>query len=284
MPSGSSGRATSTGASGGAGAGPGGGGSGGAVDPCANTLFCDDFESYAAGSAPGAPWSLAVTSGGTVVVATDRAHSGSNSVKASLGVSGAYGAATMSFADPNVFPVIGNVIFGRMMFYLESSPDTDITWAFIEGGGIVPNQTYHATYRYGGRLARFDGGGTFIGNQFQALYDTPDSYQTPPMGPSTNCWHDSTGEVIPTGKWTCAEWAFDGPNDTMRFWLDGQPVPSLTVTGTGDACVEQAADYEWTAPTFAYMNVGWSSSSDTDARTIWIDDVALGSERLGCPP
>ena len=66
-----------------------------------------------------------------------------------------------------------------------------------------------------------------------ANYETPDSYSG--TGPSTDCWKHASKVVIPAGKWSCAEWQFDGPNNTMRFWLDGAAVDSLTVTGTGRA-------------------------------------------------
>ena len=38
---------------------------------------------------------------------------------------------------------------------------------------------------------------------------------------------------MPVGVWSCVEWQFDGGANTMRLWLDGQPIDSLTVPGLG---------------------------------------------------
>src|SRR5262249_31270698 len=70
----STGSGTGTGGTGG-GTGTGGAGTGGAPDPCANTLFCDDFESYPVGSPPGGKWGNNMN-GGTVAVDGAHVHSG----------------------------------------------------------------------------------------------------------------------------------------------------------------------------------------------------------------
>src|SRR5581483_2195568 len=72
---------TGTGGSSGMGGAQTGAGTGGAAgDPCATALFCDDFEKYTAGQAPGAPWSHQVSAGSTAAVDTSQFHSGSKSV------------------------------------------------------------------------------------------------------------------------------------------------------------------------------------------------------------
>ena len=58
------------------------GGTGGSADPCANALFCDDFEAYAPGSPPGGPWDSHADQG-SLAVDTGRAHSGGRAVKIS---------------------------------------------------------------------------------------------------------------------------------------------------------------------------------------------------------
>jgi hypothetical protein len=55
------------------------------------------------------------------------------------------------------------------------------------------------------------------------------------------------------------------------------------MNGLGQGCVHQGKDYVWEAPTFERLDVGWESYQEDDARTIWIDDVAIGTEKLGCP-
>jgi hypothetical protein len=180
----------------------------------------------------------------------------------------------------NIFPVTPNVVYGRMMFRLEAAPTGDVHWTILQGSGLVPNQTYHALYRYGGQHPVMNGS-TFVGSQWMANYETPDSYGG--TGPSSDCWKHASKVVIPVGKWSCAEWQFDGPSNAMHFWLDGAAVDSLTVTGTGEGCVNQPTGYTWTAPTFDRFDLGWESYQQDTARTIWIDDVVISKTKIGCP-
>ncbi len=257
-----------------------GGGDGGppptdASTPCANSLFCDDFEEYEAGGLPSPTWG-ASQSGGSLVVDTTRAHSGKQSVKVSAAASTGYRSILIALSKAGVVPIANNHLFGRMAFYLDSSPTTSVHWTFIDGFGAT-SSSYHALYRYGGQTPAANG------NTLMANYDTPDSYGTPPVGPSSDCWLHST-TVVPTTVWSCAEWEFDGPNNTMRFWLDGAPIADLTMNGTGQGCVHQTGPFTWLAPTFSRIDLGWESYQADAARTIWIDDVAIGAVRLGCAP
>ena len=88
----------------------------------------------------------------------------------------------------------------------------------------MPGQSYHALYRYGGQLPSRSGT-TFVGSQLMANYDTPDSYPSAD-GPRSDCWQHANRSVVPVGKWSCVEWQFDGPNNTMRIWLDGARLPT----------------------------------------------------------
>lgn len=257
--------------SGGASGGASGGGSG---DACASALFCDDFESYTADQAPGGSWKTR-TNSGTVVVDGTQARSGSKSVKLTAQAGGNIKTAFMRIEGSPVFPVDGNAFYGRMMFYLESAPTADVHWTFIEAGGLVPGQDYRALYRYGGQHP-VEGG-----SQLMANYETPDSYAD--IGPKTDCWLHSQGEVVPVGRWACVEWQYDGPNNTMRIWMDGVALEDLTMTGTGQGCVSGAMNFTWTAPTFGHLELGWESFQQDDARTIWIDDVVISTMPIGCP-
>jgi hypothetical protein len=246
-----------------------------APNPCANSLFCDNFEEYAAGGLPSPTWG-ASQSGGSLVVDTTRAHSGKQSIKVSAAASTGYRSILISLSKAGVVPTANNHLFGTMAFYLDSSPTTSVHWTFIDGFGAT-SSGYHALYRYGGQTPDANG------NTLMANYDTPDSYGTPPVGPSSDCWLHST-TVVPTAVWSCAEWEFDGPNNSMRFWLDGAAIADLTMTGTGQGCVHQPDTFTWLAPTFSRIDLGWESYQADAARTIWIDDVAIGTVRLGCTP
>jgi hypothetical protein len=247
---------------------------------CTGDIVCDDFESYTANGAPGAPW-LVEAPQGSVTIDTSKAHSGAQSVKISAPASTGSTSTMIRLAGSSHLPVAGNVIFGRMMFWLDSAPTDSVHWTFIDAQGtVVDGGSYSAIYRYGGQIPLTDGNGNFAGSQFIANYETPGSYNG--IGPGSDCYRNAS-EVVPVGAWACAEWEFDGPNDTMRFWLNGAPVDDLTVMGTGDGCTRNDNDFPWTAPTFRQVDLGWESYQADDARTLWIDDVAVATSRIGCP-
>jgi hypothetical protein len=264
----------------------GGAGGGAAVDPCTSAIFCDDFEKYAAGAAPTSPWRSQMNMG-TVSVDATQSHSGGKSVKFTTLARTTDGIKTafMELSGAPVFPISGNVMYGRMMFRLEAAPTTSVHWTLIQGAGIVTGASYHALYRYGGQLPVTQGA-TFVGSQLMANYDTPDSYSGTP--PASDCWQHADKVVVPVGRWACVEWKFDGPNNQMTLSMDGVPVPSLTVNGAGQGCVNQpgppAPPFPWSAPTFDRLDLGWESYQIDGARAINIDDVVVSRTPIGCPP
>src|SRR5262249_53278247 len=161
---------------------------------------------------PGGKWGNN-QNGGTVAVDGTHAHSGTKAVKLSAGMATGYRSVMIDLSGKSVLPAAGGVVWGRMMFWLDSAPTGTVHWTFIAGSGLVPGQTYHAIYRYGGQVP-VTMGTTFVGSQLMANYDTPDSYQTPPAGPSSDCWLHANMEVVPVTTWACAEWMFDTPNNT----------------------------------------------------------------------
>jgi len=275
--SGSAGSSGTAGSTGGGATGTAGGGG----NPCTTALLCDDFESYTAGQPPGGNWTRTMSSGATIAIDTAQFRSGSKSVKfttpaATSGSRTAY----IRTAAAAVFPAAQSGFYGRMMFRLESAPTASVHWTFVQGSGLITGQTYHALYRYGGQIPVMQGS-TFVGSQLMANYETPDSYNN--NGPSSDCWKHANKTVVPVGTWSCAEWQFDGPTNTMRFWLDGAAIDTLTVMTTGSGCVNQPATYQWTAPNFDRLDLGWESYQADSARTMWIDDVAISRTRVGCP-
>lgn len=252
-------------------------------NPCDTALLCDDFESY--DSAPNGKWTLRTTAGATAAIDTTLHASGSKSVKVTTPASSS-ATAMLRMQDPSVFPVPGNVVYGRMLYYVESVPMQSVHWTLVAGQGLVPGQTYHAVYRYGGQAPIIQGS-TFAGSEMMANYDTPDWYSDKST-PGSDCWHHANGRVIPVGKWTCVEWKFDGANNGMKLWLDGLAAPDLTITGhgdgnNGDGCVNANNNIPWAAPTFTSFDLGWESYQTDDARTAYVDDVAISTTRIGCP-
>lgn len=269
---------------GGGGAG-GDNGTGGSDAACADTaLLCDDFESYE--DKPGGKWTIyTAMDGSTVSIDATKAYSGGKSVKVTTPASSGdnnYKSAMIKFTDDVALPTKENVIHGRMMFLLESAPTTDVHWTFVDGSGIIPGSDfmgmpYAAQYRYGGQHP------VAGGSQLMANYDTPGYWSDPKTGPQSDCWHHANEKVVPVGEWTCVEFRFDGPKNEMRFWLNGEELADLKVSGTGQGCGNGIADFEWTAPAFDTIGFGWESYQADDPRTMWIDDVVISTEPIGCP-
>jgi hypothetical protein len=252
---------------------------GGAADPCKAARFCETFETYPTGKPPAGGWKAQTNLGAISVVDTEH-FGGGKSVKFTTQSASGGKTAYIRLDVASVFPAPGNMYFGRMMARLESAPEQSVHWTFIQSGGLIEGQNYHALYRYGGQQP-IKNGTTFVGTQLMANYETPDSYGG--TGPSSDCWNHSNAKVMPVAKWTCIEWQFDGPNDTMRFWLDDAAIDTLTVQGKGQGCVHQDKTFEWKAPRFDNVQLGWESYQQDTERTLYIDDVVISTTRVGCP-
>lgn len=255
---------------------------------CDTALVCENFDSMAADSTPTGVWSANENSG-TVQVSSAQAFSGTQAVLANTPTTEtAYKAALLGYEDPSVLPTANNAHYGRMMFFLESAPETEVHWTFLAGAGRSEPQLSYADgmdypdgfdvlYRYGGQKP------VAGGSQLMASYETPGFYDPTPTGPDTDCHQDSLAVPMPVGKWSCAEWRFDGATNEMQLWIDGAEVQGLHVVGNGTRCRELPDDLPWTSPSFTRVDVGWESYQADSERSIWVDDFILHSERIGCP-
>jgi hypothetical protein len=156
-------------------------------------------------------------------------------------------------------------MYGRMMIYVTQVPADVVHWSILQGEGAVPgmNITW-AVYRYGGQY----------NTRMMANYDSS------PL--KSDCWkHSQT--TIPQNRWACVEWQLDGPNNTLRFWLDGQSLADLTVMQKGEGCIAHDTMDNWWAPTFSAIRLGWEHYQQGPGE-LWIDDVVLDTGRVGCPP
>lgn len=236
----------------------------GPVDPCVGRLVCDDFERYAAGMPLGAPWQRHENNG-TVVVDDARAYSGTHAIhvhtNAGTGRTALFGRSGMP-----VFPVPGNLVYGRMMFYATSAANNGVHWTMIHSDGPL-RAGVNATYQYGGQWM-----GRLMANYY--------ANTSPPF----DCW-DHSMTAMPTNRWTCYQWRFDGAHNDMRLWVDGTEITDVHVAGYGEGCVSMTGSMiPWPAPTFQNMTVGWESYQMDDARDAWVDDVIFDDAPIDCPP
>jgi hypothetical protein len=75
------------------------------------------------------------------------------------------------------------------------------------------------------------------------------------------------GKLLAKDTWHCMEAFFDGPNGAVQVFSDGMPI----IDKTG-----------WTAKTFQTFVFGFIGFHGP-SRTMWYDDVAVSTARVGCP-
>jgi hypothetical protein len=78
------------------------------------------------------------------------------------------------------------------------------------------------------------------------------------------------GITFSPSTWYCLETLYDGPNSTVRVFVDGSEVSALHVT-------------DWGPYVYDMFKFGFENYSGTP-RTIWYDDIAIAPQQVGCFP
>jgi hypothetical protein len=92
----------------------------------------------------------------------------------------------------------------------------------------------------------------------------------------------SMGKALPALTWTCVEFAIDSNAGTLKTWVDGDAVVGLEVDGSATPDVDRRWLQRGTwKPSLADFKLGWEQYSNV-ANTLWFDDIALATSRIGC--
>ncbi len=78
----------------------------------------------------------------------------------------------------------------------------------------------------------------------------------------------SGGTKLLANTWYCLEFFYDGPNSALRVFVDKTEITSLAVT-------------DWGPYTYKMFKFGFEKYHGLD-KTLWYDDLALGTERIPC--
>jgi hypothetical protein len=209
--------------------------------------FCDDFESFAAGGAPAGSWKAALDRG-TLAIDETKAWSGSRAVRFTH--QGAPAKMFIELRQP-VLPMPGNLVYGRLMYYLTKSPSGQYShFEIVRGGGPLA----------GGGRAQLNTGAE--NGKVVLNYEPGDctKYSQVPF---------------PEKRWTCYQWRFDGAKNDIHEWVDGVSADDVPVAPAGQC---------WRAPMAVdTLHVGWQSYHGTQPVELWIDDVAVGDQPIPCP-
>jgi hypothetical protein len=232
----------------------------------AGALVCEDFEKYAVGgdvSAGG--WSVIETSA-TVQVDATKPFSGGKGLHLMAPGGGAKYAALLVRQGAPLFPLSGNSFFGRMMMWITDAP-AGVHFNNVIASGNLPNSTQIAKYGFGALMAKTTAAYTVRNNAAGA--------------PVVDCYFGG-GAAVPTRRWVCVEWKFDGASNELHYWFDGNPVSD--VVKSAGTCVSGSAPV-WTAPTFSDIELGWfQNQASTVPLEMWMDDIVIhGTQRVGCP-
>ena len=235
-----------------------------AVKGCAGLPLCDDFESATAGGSPIATlWTATGGCGGggsySAVVDNTQSHSGKNSVKIVGGDS-----CGPLITNTSAFTTLAGAVYGRFFARFTSGmPATHV--AFMQLGLSASNMQQSNEVQ-------------LTGQNHVVAWNYQDK-TLPVMIPNP-----VSIDVMPT-TWTCIEFHTDATSGAIETWFDGAAVDGLTFI-PGTTTVKQGVNDAWAtgkpsplAPkslSFGWLDFGGGPS------TIWIDDVALSSTRIGC--
>jgi hypothetical protein len=86
---------------------------------------------------------------------------------------------------------------------------------------------------------------------------------------------------LPTNTWNCVEFKVSGADGTIQTWLNGSAITGLTEDGVPTHDIDsQWLNKTW-RPKLTDFKIGWEAYGE-GSDTLWYDDVASGSSRIGC--
>ena len=224
----------------------------------AGLLLCDGFEG---GAIDEALWEISASGSNTVEIVSDQSARGGQSVH--IRTNDGFG----RLRNVTAFPIAGNRYWGRMFVRVDrfsTSPWAHWTMAEAAGQGD-------------GSLIRV--GGQYNTNQMVNRWGV--GSDGGPTGDWTTHDQDPDGNPIepPEGEWVCLEWLHDGDTDDALFFVDAVEHPSLATSSD----VHGGNDVAYDLPAFESVWFGWwQYQSDPQPFDVWIDEIAIDGERIGC--
>lgn len=225
----------------------------------AGLLLCDGFEGD---SIDTSLWTVEVSGSNTVEITTAEAARGSRSVH--IRAQNGFG----FLRTTSVFPVANNDYYGRMFLKVARYSTVDWAhWTVAEAAGTGDGPLIRVGGQYDTDIQKNRWG---VGSDLGPTSDWTNRDQDP----------DGKPQEPPLGEWTCLEWLHKGSTHETRFYVDGVEHPSLYTSATQHGG-NQGANYE--LPQFTSLRLGWEQyQSDPEPFDVWIDEVAVHTERIGC--
>jgi hypothetical protein len=223
---------------------------------CPSDAFCDGFETQS-GPAPGGDWAVVFPNcqgTGTATVDTATAHDGTRSLR----IDGGAGYCNHVFVRTT--RGVGSTTYARFFVrHTTALPDAHVTFLAMKDSAD------------GNRDLRMGGQNRAL--QWNRESDDATLPEQSPVGVAQSV-------PLPVGQWTCVEFGISGSE--LRTWVDDAEVAGLhaDTTPTPDVDSQWLRRGTW-RPSLTDFRLGWESYGNGDD-TLWFDDVALASSRIGC--
>lgn len=244
-------------ASGGAASGGGSAGTGGKGSGCSaqsGLLFCEDFEKGAADAAPsGAMWTTSYIGPDMpriVVDATSPAHSGKHSVSITAPLTNFQ--SFLNYHDASVLPRPSGEFYLRVWVRLNRAMADHHNAYLVLDRASAPGAGAAVRLGVQASMLSLTVGGDAHGSLSNANFSNDQM-----LGPR-----------FTVGTWSCLEGYFNSATPTIAFWLDRAEITDFRHT-------------DWPADAYDTLRFGFEKYAGPEL-TIWLDDVALGSSRIGC--
>jgi hypothetical protein len=225
-------------------------------------VLCEDFEADALDTGI---WEKRTSTGSTIDIDDTQHARGAHSAHFHAEDNG-----ISYISQTQAFPAPDNKYYARMFVRFDSMPDAP-DWAHwtVAGAG-------DSTGANGGEIRV---GGQFNPQQGKNLFGVgTDGGDT---GDWTNLDGDDGAKEVPVQEWVCLEWMFDGSSNTTQFWWDDVEHPSLATSETNHG----GSSDPFILPTFDGSWFGWwlyQADTNPPAFDLWIDEIAINYERIGC--
>jgi hypothetical protein len=250
--SGTAGLAGTSGAAGDAGHAGAAGSAGSSSDPCSarsGLLFCEGFENVAEGALPDDPrWTSTVIGDGTLGIDATLGHTGEKS----LLVHGAGFQTLLTFHDATVLPPASGRLFVRAFVRLAEPMTGGHNTFIIADTAAAPGQ---------GNAAR-------VGEMAEMLMMTVTGDTHGALSNDNHYTDGLPGVVFPPEEFVCLELLFDSAAQEINTWVEGVEVPDLHRT-------------DWPVDPYDALRFGFEQYAGP-ASDIWYDDIAIGTEPIGC--
>ena len=209
---------------------------------CPNSAFvvCDDFEDATINSTTWAPE-------GMVTLDPTRFARGAKSLHAKVS-----GGNNPTLRYTQKVPIAGHRHWGRMFVYVPMSASGSL----MDHSNLVNASGNNSSGSLAAYVAAI-GAGVLNGIFFQS---------NPGIDETSLLYHQGMMRTpVPIDRWFCLEWDFNGVDKELRLFLDGDLIPTSTISGRA-------------APTLADIRIGIQFVLPE----AWFDSVAFATSRVGC--